>query len=504
MARFGLNLGQTYQSQSPVADCEDLINWYTESIEGSGKSPFALYPTPGLSLFCVLPTTPVRGVYYLQYPGGPVAGRTFAVGGNTLYEIFSNGTYKVLGVVGNDNLPVSMCASPLQLAVCSAGVLFVLTFVTNKFQFVATANFPQGPIAKICYGDGFFITFSKNTDYWQVSNPYDATTWPPLAIAQVSVFPENIIDMVVDHRYVWIFGQKKSQVYVDAGTPIFPYQVIPGALIEQGSIAQRSSAQLDNSIFLLGGDERGAGMVWRTSGYALTRISNHAIETAIQGYLNKGTKIDDAVAYSYQDQGHSFYVLYFPTANATWVYDVATSLWHKRLFWNAGSYIAHLSQCHAHAFKHHLVGDWNSGNVYSMSILNLTDNGSPIRRVRIAPTIATENQWIFYRSLQIDVETGLGPQPPLLDGNGNPRAPQLQLTWSKDGGHTWSSGALIDCGMAGQYTFRAIIRRLGRARTMTFQIVATDPIPWRLIDCFLDATGFTPSERIVKQLTKVA
>jgi hypothetical protein len=497
-------LGQTYQSQSPVADCEDQINWYTESVEGSGKSPFALYPTPGLSLFVTLPTLPVRGIYYLQYPGGPSVGRCFAVGGNTLYEVMGNGTAVSRGVVGSDNLTVSMCASPTQLAIASNGVLFVLNLVTNAFQFVATANFPQGPIAKICYGDGFFIMFSKNSNYWQVSNPYDATTWPPLAIAQVSVFPENIIDMVVDHRYVWIFGQKKSQVYVDAGNPIFPYAVIPGALIEQGSIAQRSSVQLDNSIMLLGGDERGAGMVWRTSGYALTRISNHAIETAIQGYTNKGITIQDVVGYSYQDQGHSFYVLYFPTANATWVYDVATGLWHKRLFWAAGAYIAHLSQCHAYAFNQHLVGDWRTGNIYVMSIANLTDNGNPIRRVRIAPTISTEDQWILYHSLQIIVETGLGPQPPLVDGNGNPRQPQMQLTWSTDNGHTWSSGAIINCGFAGQYQARAIIRRLGRARNMTFQIVCTDPIEWRLVDAYLDATGFQPQKRIVKSLSEVA
>jgi hypothetical protein len=504
-------LGQTYQSQSPVADCEDCINWYAESIEGSGKSPFALYPTPGLSLFCALPTGPVRGIYYLQYSGGPTQGRTFAVGGNTLYEVFSNGTSTALGNVGNDGKLVSMCASPLQLAVASNGILFVYTFATTtfpitpaSFQFVPPNNFPLGPIAKVAYGDGFFIVFSKNTNYWQVSTPYNALSWPPLAIAQVSVFPENIISLIVDHRYVWIFGQKKSQVYVDAGTAIFPYQVIPGALIEQGSIALNSTAQVDNSIFLLGGDERGAGMVWRTSGYSLVRVSTHAVETAIQGYLNKGTKIDDAIGYGYQDQGHTFYVLYFPTANATWVYDVATSLWHKRAFFTNGNYIAHLSQCHAHAFKQHLVGDWNSGNIYNMSILNLTDNGSAIRRVRIAPTISTESQWIFYRSLQIDVETGLGPQPPLTDGNGDPRAPQIQLTWSKDNGHTWSSGAIINCGMAGQYKTRAIIRRLGRARNMTFQVVATDPIAWRLVDAYLDATGFQPSERIVKQLTKVA
>ena len=428
----------------------------------------------------------------------------FAVGGSTLYEVFSNGTFNALGNVSTDGKVVSMAASPTQLAVCSAGILFVFIFQTGAFSFVPVATFQFGLLAKVDYGDGFFIVTYQDSNYWQVSAPYDATNWPPLAVAQVSVFPENIISMLVDHRYVWLFGQKKSQVYVDAGLPIFPYAVIPGALIEQGSIAPASVAKLDNSIFVLGGDERGAGMVWRTSGYALTRISNHAVETAIQGYTNKGIIISDAIGYGYQDQGHTFYVLYFPTANATWVFDVATGLWHKRAFWNAGSYVAHLSQCHSYAFNQHLVGDWNSGNIYNMSIANLTDNTYPIRRVRVAPHISTENQWILHKVLQIDVETGLGPQPPLLDGNGDPRDPQIQLSWSDDGGHTWSNENTLNCGQAGQYRARAILRRLGRSRIRTYKIVTTDPIPWRIIDAYLEATGYQPSERLVKQLGKVA
>ena len=61
MARIGL-IGPSYSSQSVIADCQRTMNWYPESIEsGQGKSQLALYPTPGLALFCALPAGPVRG-----------------------------------------------------------------------------------------------------------------------------------------------------------------------------------------------------------------------------------------------------------------------------------------------------------------------------------------------------------------------------------------------------------------------------------------------------------
>ena len=40
--------------------------------------------------------------------------------------------------------------------------------------------------------------------------------------------------------------------------------------------------------------------------------------------------ISDARAFTYQKDGHHFYVLTFPTGNKTFVFDASTSLWHER------------------------------------------------------------------------------------------------------------------------------------------------------------------------------
>jgi hypothetical protein len=271
-----------------------------------------------------------------------------------------------------------------------------------------------------------------------MSQVLDFSTWPGQLVNEVSVFAENIVSIIVNHRELWVFGNKRSQPYQDTGT-VEVFDVIPGALIEQGSAATFSVQRLDNSVFWIGQDERGAVIAWRSNGYTPSRISTHAVEL----WLSNQPNIAQLVSYSYQDRGHLFWVLYVPGSDCNWVYDVGEALWHKRAAW--------------------------------------LDN----RRLRRAPIISNEMQWITHVDLTVDVDAGLGPQPPLVDGNGNPRQPQAMLRWSDNRGRTWSNQRTTNCGFAGQYNTRVIWRRLGRSRYRVYEFVVTDPIQWTIIDAYI-------------------
>lgn len=393
------------------------MGWYPETMESqSGKTVAALYPTPGLAIFCTLPDTPIRGQIYN-------GGRAFAVGGSYFCEVLSNGTLNQYGPIATDGKPVSMAGGTTQILVASAGFCYVFDMTANTFNPIPSTTLTG--VSQVGYCDGFFLALLQNSHTFQASALLDATTWPGLSISSVNVFVDNILSMLVDHRQVWLFGITKSVVYYDSGNFPFPFDVVPGGFVEQGIGAMNSAVRLDNSVFWIGGDERGNAVAWRATGYTPTRVSNNAVEFAWQGY----STISDAVAYPYQDQGHSFWVIYFPTANKTWVYDAETQQWHERGFWKqiSGIYTAHRSQNHIFAFNQHLVGDWASGNIYTMSINTYTDAGNPIRRVRRAPHVSTENEWIFHHQLQIDMETGLGPEPPLLQG-GNYDSTRIQTS----------------------------------------------------------------------------
>jgi len=436
-----------------------------------------------------------------------INGRMFAVSGAIFYEVFTNGTFTNRGAVVTDGLPVSMAASATQLLLASGGAVYVYTLATNVLTLLPAATFTMpftganAYISLVGFSDGFFIALCANSGKWYVSKVLDATDWVTNGPTIVSVFPDNIVSMAIDHREVALFGVKQSVAYFNSGN-IFPYDVVPGGFIEQGSIATYATSKLDNTVYWLAGDERGNGVAFKAQGYLPVRISNHAVENAWSKY----PLITDARAYSYQDQGHSFYVLYFPSANggdgATWVYDAATQMWHERAFLNVanGHFMAHQSQCHVFAFGKHLVGDWNSGKIYNMSINTFTDAGEvPIVRVRRAPHLAVELERMSHFELIVEAETGLG----LAVGQGSD--PQAMLRWSNDGGHSWSNSYQASAGKIGQYKTRLRWSRLGQSRDRVYELSASDPIPWRIIDAYSNSEpGYQPSERLVHQYRKSA
>lgn len=481
--------GPSYSSQSLNAAAQQSMNWYVEQMEVPGENQqLVLYPTPGLEVYSPAnPGLQTRGSWQIN-------DRAFIAISNALYEIPATaGAFTFLGNIANDLLPVSMIAYGDQLLIASATQAYVFTLSTNVLAVVV--DLVGVNVAKVDYCGGFFIALVGDTNTFRISDALDATIWDPLDFAQITIFSGNLLSMIVDHNEIWLWSGLASTVYYLSGNTDFPFDVNPSTqVIEAGIAAINSVAKLDNTIFWIGKDTRGRGVIWKASGYTPTRVSNHAMENAISGYGD----ISDAVAYSYQDQGHGFYVLYFPTAEVlphetrshTWVYDVATGMWHERGFWDSrlAEYEAHHSWNHVFFQNKHLVGDWSSGNLYNMSIMLLDDVGDEIRRVRRAPHVSLNQMWSFHNQLQVFVQPGVGPMPPLLDGAGNPRDPIMNLRWSDDGAQTWSNEVSVGVGQAGEYAKRVMFRRfrLGRARDRVYEISVSDPVFWRIINAFLD------------------
>ncbi len=425
-----------------------------------------------------------------------ITGRTFSVSAAALFEVFANGSQQFWGAVGNDALPVTFAASPQQMLIGSAGEAYVFDLGTNILTPVPGGTF-DGPVSVVGICDDFFIVVIADSKEFYVSAPLNANDWVTNGSAIVSVFPDNIIGMLVDHREIWFWSDTQSVVYYDSGN-IFPFDVVPGGFIEAGIAAKSSPVQMNNTVYWLGADARGTCVVWGGYGYTPQRVSNHAIEFAMQGY----SRVDDAVGFTYQDQGHQFYVLYFPTPSKTWVFDGITNLWHERGFWltSIGQFRAAHYWNHTFNFGKHLVGDWSSDKLYEMHIPVsngtggwdfVTDDGNPIRRVRRAPHISSEQKFQFFNEMQVFVESGLGPQPPLLDAAGNPRGPILSLRWSNDSAHTWSNSYDRDCGQTGDFKKRVRWLRMGQARDRIYELSCADPVPYRIVDAYLESTPGT-------------
>jgi hypothetical protein len=469
--------GPTYTAESPVIDAEDAMNCYCERSESKGaRVPIALLHTPGLKGLGAVGEGSMPGTF-------SVNGRTFFAASN-LYELAADGSTTNRGSLGGvPSTPTQITANQTQLVILNNGSLFVLTLATNVLVAVNMAQF-NGPVAQMDHCDGYIIATLQNSHTFQTSSLGDATTWSGLDIATISYFPDNIVSFKVDHRQPWFYSNKKAIGYYNggAGFPVFiPY---PGAELTDGAAAAFATVSADNTLFFLSQNEDGAMMAKRLTGLnSSERISTHAVELAWQKY-----KVwSDAVAYAFQENGHTFIHFYFPTANASWRYDASTGLWHKVGYYvpASGQYIAHRSMCHTFNFGMHIVGDWSTGKIYQMSSQIYTDDGNPIRGYRRTPTISKDNEFVYYDEIEIDCETGLGPQPALVDGDGQPRDPQLMLRWSNDGGRNWSNTYYLHCGLAGETKRRALKRMLGRGRKRIWEVAWTDPVPWRFADAYL-------------------
>lgn len=484
ITRFGL-VGPSYTSRSVAIAAEECINYYAEPVESQGAvSPgrayggqmaqgrIALVYTPGMTVFATLPESPVRGQLEIQ-------GRHFAVGGTKFCEVASDGTVTPRQTVNNDSNAVSMDATNTQILVVAAGGAYCFTLADNTWQDV-TSKLLGVPL-QVQAIDGYFIVLLSNGEF-QVSSPLDGLTWPGTQVTKPSVFAEKPRSIIANHRELIVSGSRHAQPYGDTGSDNV-FDVVQGTLIEQGSAARFGPCRADNTIFWISEDERGARQCWRASGYTPQRISTFAVEYDLSTYSQ--TQILSLVTYAYQDGGHLFWVIYIPGSTFSWVYDVATQLWHKRASWNGTSWGPHWSWNHAYAFGKHLLGDWNSANIYQITNSALDDAGTQIRRLRRSATVEEELEWVRHAELTLDIETGKGPAVPLTDESGNPRGPMCMVRWSDDRGHTWSNEHWIDCGQIGNFRARAILRRLGRSRYRVYEVSMTDPVPWILIDGFL-------------------
>ena len=391
-------LGSAYVARSVNAANNRMVNLFPEITPEAGKEAGFLSRAPGLRLLSTIGTGPIRGI-------NSYGGNMYVVSGSTLYKVDSTYTATTLGTVSGDVAPVSMANNGNQLFVACNGPSYVYNSTTNAFAAITDVDF-TGALT-VSYLDGYFVYIQPNSQLVWVTALLDPTSIDPLDFASAEGNPDNLISSVVNHSEVWLFGTNSIEVWYNAGSVDFPLQRIQGAFNELGCAATFSVAKLDNSIFWLGADARGKGIVYKASGYIGARVSTHAIEWQIQQY----SRIDDAVAYSYQQDGHSFYVLTFPTANATWVYDAATQAWHERAGWLNGSFLRHRSNCQTAFNGEVIVGDYQNGNIYAFDMNVFADHNRQqkwLRSWRALPTGQNNLKRTAHHTLQLDCETGVG------------------------------------------------------------------------------------------------
>lgn len=461
---------QSYRHRSLPVSAQRLVNMYAEQQPQDAKTPVAVMRTPGLTSFSQVGSGPIRGLATMD-------GLLYVVSGNTVYKVLANGSATALGTLSTASGPVSMDASASQLVIVTNPAAYVATSTT--LTQITDVDFPGA--STVSYLDGYHIFTRPDTQTFFISDLLNAASYDALDFASAESSPDDLLRVLVDHREIWLFGERSTEVWVNTGAASFPFERQPGSILERGTAAAMSPAKMDNSVYWLGDDR----IIYKAEGYAPRRVSTHAIEQAISGY----TTVSDAVGFSYSADGHSFYVLTFPTALATWVYDAATQLWHERdsrasdvsiSRWRASSY--------TYAYGKHLVGDYSAGTVWEMDHDIYAEGSEDLVWTACSPPIHAEGKRMFLSRLELDMETGVG-----LDGGVQGSDPQAMLSWSDDGGRTWTSetwaplGQSASVGGIGVYRTRVRWHRLGGAfRQRVFKVSGSDPVKAVILAAYAD------------------
>lgn len=438
-----------YQARSLNVDAQRMINWYPESSDG-GKTIVALYPTPGLLLDSTLGDGPIRAAFEFN-------GAKIVVSGA---DVYSDGT--VIGSLTTSTGVVNAAHNTTDI---------VLVDGTMAYGWDGT-NWTQlpdiGAATHITFIDQYLIFNVPNTGQFKHTN-LNSTAVDSLDVASAEGLPDDIVALIADHRQLWLLGEKSIEVFHNFGDPDQVFQRVEGSFIEHGCIAPHSVAKADNAVIWLSQNERGQGQLMLARGYQPQIISTRPIEYQWAQY----STLADAVAWTYIEDGHTYYVVNFPTADATWVYDIATNLWHERQSLNIGR---HRANCHLFMGGVHYVGDFENGKLYKQSTQYEDDAGARVIRTRTFTYLSANRLRAFMSLFELEFETGRA--------GATDTEPQAMLSWSDDNARTYGTELWRGMGAQGQYTKRLRWNRLGSFRNRVFKVVISDTVRTTLLGAY--------------------
>lgn len=356
--------------------------------------------------------------------------------------------------------------------------IFNITSANTISQIVDPNFYPTDTIS---FQDGYFIGVQKGTQGFFISNLNDVT-FPPLDEAFAQGSPDILIGAYSNNRQLYLLGAKSLETWWDQGASgSTPFVRQDGRFSQQGCVAPASYAVINETFFWLGSNAQGGGIVWMLDNGMPARVSTHAIELIIQ---NAGD-LSSAVAFSYQQEGHYFYVLNIPGLNTTLVYDMDSGQWHERQDRINGQYQRHIAQTHCVLNGVHIIGDYQNGNLYKYDLDTYTNNGNRVPRIRQGPPLSENLNNVIIHLFTVDFQFGVG----LVASSGPTTVgsdPKVWLEISKDGGQTFYFFDEASLGKEGQYRTRARWSMLGMSRDWVLRVVTDEPVKVQMLSGYSD------------------
>lgn len=351
-------------SNTPLSrsiNTEFTVNLVVEKDPGTTKTGEpVLLGRPALVPWTCCGPGPVRSMFWQD-------DRMFAVSGGFYYEINHNRSVTPIGAVSVDNNPSTISTNGtggFQNFITSGGQGYIHTLNTNAFAQITDAEFLT-PAASGMYFEGYFLNLQRGTNTFQLSTLFDGLEWNGLDTGQCSLTSDQKNAMALNSRTLFFAGQKNIEPWQNTGNASFPIQPEAGVVIEHGIAAPYTFTNLDNTLYWLGQDQQGRGLAWRFNGYTPELIGSFPQAVTFQ----EQPTLEDARAYTFQTNGHAFWVLDLPHHDTTPVYDASMNVWTDWAEWDvkAMRWVPFNGRCAASGWNQTFIGSRNSGVIYTLS-----------------------------------------------------------------------------------------------------------------------------------------
>lgn len=447
-------IGGSYEARSLIADIRRCLNLYPEKNPETASAPYTYYPVPGLRKLVRSPEGSVAWRCLYEASNGDL----FGVAGRSVYFIDRNWVLHKLGVVNiGGEKPVSMLDNGTQAVITdgSSGG-WLVDLVSHAFSALSDPEGLFSGSTSITSLDGFTI-FNKinSAQFYSTLNSsflFDGT-W----IAKKATQPDLLQAVEVKNKEIWLLGERTCEVWYNAGNEGFPFQSMPGTLLEFGLLARHSLGRLPGALQWLARNDQGQAMMVRAEQYQPQRISTYAIENTINAYQD----LTEVISVSYWIAGHAFQEFTFPSADRTWTFDASENLWHERGYYNenTGELERSRLQCTSVGYGRQIGGDYQNGWLYEITTEEYTDFGGPVVRTVTFPHLGNDAKRVCYNCFTADVQLGEGTE-----------ALQLALRWSDTRGRTWGTPVRRQVDRVGEFESIATWWGLGMARDRVFEL----------------------------------
>lgn len=419
-----------------------LINCYAEALGPTAPNQFVIRRAPGLVNFGTTTQSGCRG--FLEVGGVLYVGmsgkleKLTTAGGAAVNVGNMTGTKKGFFAHNNNTTPDKWFVDP-------DGNIAVITptTVTNAWPDV---DLPA--VNSTCTIDGYGV-FTTG-DGRAFATDLNSTAVNALSFGKAEAKPDGLTRCIAWGDKLLLFGTKTTEVWTNVGTSPFPFArnfVIPRGIA--GPYCVTGFEDSFSKVPVWVGDDNAT---YKYGGSEPIKISPPDLDALVEAVSDKTT----LEMCSYISRGHPLIQL----SSSTWtrVFDLNTEKWHER-----DSYLETRSRItqSIYAFGKWLCGDTETGNVQQIISSAFDEVGSPLRyRIESGPVLNFPYGTTVGRA-DFNFVTGVGQasgtDPIQTD-------PTVEISWSDDGGQTWSAPVQRKLGRQGVTgALISLIAETGRA-----------------------------------------